>query len=279
MTVCRKRGASKHEKIYTSNIYTVKSEQRIGAQASRKEVVPWPQMQATQWCRSCYSVKRAEAKVRQSWQCKYLMYIVFFPVLKPLTCGRRGVSPRVSLKTGVSEGVSHRVSEGPRARSVNFVDTPWETRRPPREPPMFNHPIILKVTKTGQKVPKSYFCHFLAYFWPILGSTVFFCPVEGRVVLKTLRGRSPDTFGTLQSPGPEGPLGHLVGHPSHTPVFGDTLTNTPQDPSESCSWSAWSQGRQVLQDPLQGDHLGKLFPAEVESCPDDCTLKTVTSSI
>ena len=32
--------------------------------------------------------------------------------------------------------------------------------------------------------PNPTFCHFFAYFGPISGSAVFFCPAEGRVVLK-----------------------------------------------------------------------------------------------
>ena len=53
------------------------------------------------------------------------------------------------------------------------------TRRPPNTPP-FNH---LQSDKYRPTMPKSYFCNVFANFWPILGSAVLLCPVEGRVVL------------------------------------------------------------------------------------------------
>ena len=58
----------------------------------------------------------------------------------------------------------------------------WELASPLQTP---NFQSSWKWQKIGQQVLKSYFLSlFFAYFLPILGSAVFFCPVEGRVVLK-----------------------------------------------------------------------------------------------
>ena len=60
----------------------------------------------------------------------------------------------------------------------------------PQQTPTFQNHLgsDKKLAKKRQKVPKSYFCHFFAYFWPILGSAVSLCPVEGRIVLKARGG-------------------------------------------------------------------------------------------
>ena len=46
-------------------------------------------------------------------------------------------------------------------------------------------PIFQNKNRPSPKgAPNPVFGHFFAYSWPVVGSAVFFCPVEGRVVLK-----------------------------------------------------------------------------------------------
>ena len=75
-----------------------------------------------------------------------------------------------------------------------FSGSDWELARPLQTP---NFQSSWKWQKIGEKVPKSYFLSLFHQFWPILGSAVFFCPVEGRVVLKTLIANRPSTIPEL----------------------------------------------------------------------------------